>query len=87
MTQQVDYDLEINTFGPDVMGLFVKGSMDQIVTATRGELQWLIHAEGVDDVTVDTRAEAVDAMQTQALAILPADGYTILKPRGLKDIP
>lgn len=87
MTQQVEYDYEINTFGPDVMGMFPKGSMDQFVTATRGEQQWLVRADGVDDVTVDTRGEAIQAMTNHALATLPEDGFVVLVPPGLKDMP
>ena len=48
---------------------------------------WTIHVDGVDDVTADTRGEAITALTEQVLAVLPGSGYSTLVPQGLAGLP
>lgn len=72
-----------------MMGLLDNASPGQpIVVATRGPgTTWVIHADGIDDVIANTRAEAITAMIDHALTILPGTGYSTLVPHGLRELP
>ncbi|SKM18026.1 Uncharacterised protein [Mycobacteroides abscessus subsp. massiliense] len=79
----------------ELMVLMDSGTLEQIVVATRVSGWWTIHAEGIDDVQVDNRAEAVDKMIDHAYNALgpntndsyPGDGYSTMVPTGLRELP
>lgn len=87
----VQTDHQIVAFGADQMKLF-DATGDPIVTATRADGIWTIHAEDVTDVTAEDRAGALEAMPQQAFALLGPSGpggkgYSTLIPHGLADLP
>lgn len=85
----VHTDHRIVAFGADRMMLFNADEGAVIVDANRaseGE-PWTVVAEGVSDVTVATRVEAIQAMVDQALASLPGSGYSCTVPHGLAELP
>jgi len=89
----VQTDHQIIAFGSDSMGLYATGQLgDPIVTAQRTDGTWTIHADGVDDTTVDNRNAAIDAMKEHALTKLGPSGpggkgYSVTVPHGLRDQP
>lgn len=76
-------------FGDNAMGLYNNGAIgDPLVTAERADGTWTIHAEGVDDVTVDNRSDALDALLAHALLLPGAKaGYSTTVPHGLREQP
>lgn len=84
----VQTDHRIVGFGADRMMLFDANEGVVIVDCNRLDGgPWTIHAEGIDDVTVETRPEAITAMVEQALAVLPGTGYSCTVPHGLAELP
>lgn len=86
---QVKTDHQIVAFGENLMRLFDRDGTE-LVTATRTDDEWTIHAEGLDDTTATSRAEAVTAMTEHALAAHPREGgqgYSTFVPSGLLDMP
>ena len=85
----VQTDHRIVSFGEDRMMLFDSNAGAVIVDCNRpdAESEWTVVAEGVEDVTVATRPEAITAMIEQALAALPGAGYSCTVPHGLAEMP
>ncbi|KIU18330.1 hypothetical protein [Mycolicibacterium llatzerense] len=80
-------DHKIVAFDSELMRLFNCADGTVIVTATRADGSWTVHADGVDDVTAADRPTAITAMTEQALAALPGAGYSTTVPYGLADLP
>lgn len=85
-------DHQVMAFGDHLMRLFDAATGDLIVEATRTDNTWTITAEGVPDVTAETRADALAEMPQQAFAALGPSGpggkgYSTLIPHGLADLP
>lgn len=80
-------DHQIVPFGDDLMQLFDSNNGTAIVTATRTDGTWTVHAEGIDDVTAPDRPAAITALTEQALAALPGTGYSTTVPHGLAEMP
>lgn len=79
---------QIMAFGADRMMTFDSSAGSIVVDANRNsEGTWTVHAEGVEDVTTGSRADAISAMIAQALAALPEGGYSTLVPHGLAEMP
>lgn len=78
---------QIVAFGTELMQLFDCATAAVVVTATRAEGVWTVHADGVDDVTATDREPAVVAMTDQLLAALPGTGYSTTVPHGLLELP
>lgn len=83
----VHTDHQIVAFGHDRMMLFDGDAGTVIVDANRADGIWTVVADGVPDVTADTRPAAITAMIGQALAALPGTGYSCTVPHGLMDLP
>ena len=85
----VQTDHRIVSFGEDRMMLFDANEGAVIVDCNRAGLgePWTAVAEGVPDVTVSTRVDAIQAMVDQALASLPGTGYSCTVPHGLTEMP
>ena len=85
----VQTDHRIVAFGDDRMMLFDAEAGAVLVDANRPDIngEWTVVAEGVPDVTVATRTEAITAMVEQALAALPGTGYSCIVPHGLAEMP
>lgn len=70
------------------MMLFDAEAGQVIVDANRvDDGPWTVTADGIPDVTVETRPEAITAMVEQALAALPGSGYSCIVPHGLAEMP
>ncbi|GAA2418023.1 hypothetical protein [Mycolicibacterium llatzerense] len=80
-------DHKIVAFDSELMQLFNCADGTVIVTATRADGTWTMHADGVDDVTAADRPAAITAMIEQALAALPGAGYSTTVPYGLPELP
>ena len=85
----VQTDHRIVAFGADRMMLFDAEAGAVIVDANRAAVgePWTVVAEGISDVTVATRVEAIQAMVDQALSALPGSGYSCTVPHGLAELP
>lgn len=83
----VHTDHQIVAFGADRMMLFDAEAGTVIVDCNRADGVWTAVADGVADVTADTRPAAITAMVEQALAALPGTGYSCTVPHGLTDLP
>lgn len=86
MGYKVETDHQI-IWSNDRMVLVDASSLVEIVTATLVSGWWTIHTDGVADVTVDNRSDAVDQLIAHALEKLPGTGYSCLVPHGLKELP
>lgn len=84
---EVRTDHKIVAFDTELMQLFNCADGVVIVTATRADGVWTVHADGVDDVTAPDRPAAITAMTEQALAALPGTGYSTTVPTDLADLP
>lgn len=80
-------DHQIVPFDTELMKLFNCEDSTVIVTATRTEGAWTVHADGADDVIAPDRPAAITAMTEQALAVLPGTGYSTTVPHGLAELP
>lgn len=82
-------DHQVITFGSDTMGLYESGAISApLVTATRNDGMWTVHADGLDDITTADRGAALDAMKSQALLLPGAKGgYSTMIPNGLRAQP
>ncbi|MFN6543927.1 hypothetical protein [Mycolicibacterium nivoides] len=84
---------QVVAFGSDLMRLFNSTTGETIVEATRsGDDTWVIHAEGVDDLTATDRAGALNLMPQHAFDALGTsgpngEGYSTLIPNGLAELP
>lgn len=67
----------------DLMMLLSNTDGSALVTATRADGVWTIHAEGIDDVSAAMRAEAITAMNEHAQASTGAAFYTAQVQPGL----
>lgn len=80
-------DHQIVAFDTELMQLFNCEDGAVIVTASRADGIWTVHADGIDDVTAADRPAAITAMTEQALAVLPGTGYSTTVPYGLPELP
>lgn len=85
----VQTDHRIVAFGDDRMMLFDANEGVVIVDCTRPDPQsdWTIIVDGLENVTVSTRQQAIQAMIDQALESLPGSGYSCIVPHGLAEMP
>lgn len=83
----VHTDHQIVAFGPDRMMLFDTDAGQVIVDCNRADGVWTAVADGVADMTADTRPDAIQMMVEQALAALPGTGYSCTVPHGLTELP
>lgn len=85
----VQTDHQILAFSSDLMGIFDTHTGTLLANATRtGGNTWVIHADGVDDVTVLGRSPAVTALRDHPLSFPgAAPGYSCSIPPGLRDQP
>lgn len=78
---------QIVAFGTELMKVFECATAAVVVTATRAEGTWTVHADGLDDVTATDRESAVVAMTNQLLAAVPGTGTSTTVPHGLLELP
>ncbi|MUL47619.1 hypothetical protein FZI85_25230 [Mycobacterium sp. CBMA293] len=78
---------QIVAFGNEMMKLFECATAAVVVTATRADGVWTVHAEGIDDVTAIDRGVAVTAMTSQLLAAIPGTGCSTTVPHGIFELP
>lgn len=79
----VQTDQEVKVFGPERMVLTDVETAQAIAIAERtGGHTWTVTAadDSTDPVTTDDRGTAIDAMNTIALTVGDADGYSVLEP-------
>ena len=88
---QVRTHHRIIAHGHDRMVLADCASDRAIVVADRegccGAYTWTLKAEGADDVKVNARDHAIDAMIDVALLVSPGDGYSTFVPHGVRELP
>lgn len=87
----VKTDHQIVAFGDNQMRLYDRDGTE-LVTATRTDDEWTIHADGIDDEYTDNRAAAVTAMTQHAIEKIHGPdwngpGFSTFVPHGLLDQP
>lgn len=88
MPHRVGTTGQIVAFGNDLMKLFTTDTGEVAVTATRtAPNAWTVSAEGIADLVVSDRATAITEMANYALQLHSGDGYSMLVPAGLADLP
>lgn len=87
MSYLVGTNHKIEAYGADLMQLLDSDTGEVIVTAQRENDEWTISADGITDVTSPTRPDAIQAMVTHALQLLPGKGYSTTVPYGLSELP
>lgn len=79
---------QIIPFGTDVMKMMDAATGDEIGRATRtGQGHWLVHVDEMDDITADTRSDAIDTLMSQLDIKNGEDAFTATFPRGLREMP